>query len=122
LNVKPKFGGVGTKAKDISPADVLDVLNTNPSDLFAELAAKFSSRRNKLTAEQYKQNVESTCAFLLFILTGSLSMAYFVTFKTYHTSLDKMESLKELLSNPNARVATREQGARIMEIVNKHQE
>ena len=66
--------------------------------------------------------MESTCAFLLFIVTGSLSMAYFVTLKTYHTSLNKMDSLKELLSNPNARVATREQGARIMEVVNKHQE
>jgi hypothetical protein len=59
---------------------------------------------------------------LLFILTGGLSMAYFVTFKTYHTALAKMDSLKELLSNPNARVATREQGARIMDIVNKHEE
>ena len=49
-------------------------------------------------------------------------MAYFVTFKTYHTALTKMDSLKELLSNPNARVATREQGARIMDIVNKHEE
>lgn len=49
-------------------------------------------------------------------------MAYFVTLKTYHTSLHKMDNLKELLSNPNARVATREQGARIMEVVNKHKE
>jgi len=49
-------------------------------------------------------------------------MAYFVTFKTYHTALAKMDTLKELLANPNARVATKEQGARIMEIVNKHQE
>jgi hypothetical protein len=49
-------------------------------------------------------------------------MAYFVTFKTYHSALAKMDSLKELLSNPNARVATREQGAQIMDIVNKHQE
>lgn len=49
-------------------------------------------------------------------------MAYFVTFKTYHTALAKMDTLKELLSNPNARVATREQGTKIMDIVNRHQE
>ena len=48
-------------------------------------------------------------------------MAFFVTFKTYHTALVKTDTLKELLSNPNARVATREQGAQIMDIVNKHQ-
>ena len=45
-------------------------------------------------------------------------MAYFVTFKTYHSSLDKLDTLKELLANPNARVATREQGTKIMEAVN----
>lgn len=49
-------------------------------------------------------------------------MAYFVTFKTYHTALAKMDTLKDLLSNPNARVATREQGTKIMDIVNRHQE
>ena len=35
LNVKPKFGGVNAKTKRITTTDVVDVLNTNPSDLFA---------------------------------------------------------------------------------------
>ena len=72
----------------------------------------------QLTSEQFKENLESTGGFLLFILTGAVSMAYFVTFKTYHSSLDKLDTLKELLANPNARVATREQGTKIMEAVN----
>jgi len=53
-------------------------------------------------------------AYLLFVLTTGLSIAYYVTFKTYSTALNKMESLKTLLKNPNARVASGETGKTIL--------
>lgn len=90
-----------------------------PSDVFTQLTTIFAPKQKTSPVEQ---NIQSTCAFMLFLLTSALSMAYFVTFKTYHTALAKLDSLKDLLSNPNARVATKEQGARIMDMVNKHQE
>jgi hypothetical protein len=54
----------------------------------------------------------------LFIATSGISIAYYVTFKTYHTSLAKMESLKKLLTNPNARVAAGAQGKSILKRLN----
>ena len=110
-----------TTSKDVKTA-ISELLKLSPTEIFAKLSAKFESNSVRLTDEQYTQNVESGCAFLLFIAVGAISMAYFVTFKTYHTALAKMDTLKELLSNPNARVATREQGTKIMDIVNRHQE
>jgi len=57
-------------------------------------------------------------AFLLFILTSGISIAYFATFQTYKESLAKMESLKKLLTNPNARVAAGAQGKSILQRLN----
>jgi hypothetical protein len=48
LNIKPKFANVGNKAKRLSATDVI---NTSPSDLFAELSSKFTFHKNKLTEE-----------------------------------------------------------------------
>lgn len=50
----------------------------------------------------------------MFVLTTGISIAYYVTFRTYHTALSKMESLKKLLANPNARVASGDTGKSIL--------
>lgn len=57
-------------------------------------------------------------AYLLFVLTTGISIAYYVTFRTYHTALSKMESLKKLLTNPNARVAAGDKGKSILKRLN----
>jgi hypothetical protein len=44
-----------------------------------------------------------------------MSIAYYITFKSYHASLTKLDSLKALLTNPNARVAAGETGKSIVE-------
>jgi hypothetical protein len=58
--------------------------------------------------------LKSTGAFLLFIATSGISIAYYVTFKTYTASVKKMDSLKAMLTNPKARVAAGEQGRSIL--------
>lgn len=50
----------------------------------------------------------------MFVLTTGLSIAYYVTFKTYHSAVAKMDSLKKLLENPNARVAHGDTGKSIL--------
>ena len=47
-------------------------------------------------------------------MTTGLSIAYYVTFKTYHAAVSKMDSLKKLLENPNARVAHGSTGKSIL--------
>lgn len=61
-----------------------------------------------------EQDVQSLGAFMLFIITSGISISYYVTFKTYHASLNTMESLKAMLVNPNARVAAGDQGKAIL--------
>lgn len=56
----------------------------------------------------------SAVAFLSFLALGTLSIAYFVSFKNYHASLEKLESLTAIFKNPNARVASGKQGKKIM--------
>ena len=63
-----------------------------------------------LSQKQYEQNVTQATEFAAFILVGGLCIAFFVTFKTYHVSLSKLDKLTELFNNPNARVASGEQG------------
>lgn len=52
--------------------------------------------------------------FVAFFFCGGLCIAFYVNFKTYHTSLRKLDKLTELFNNPRARVATGVQGQRIM--------
>jgi len=52
-----------------------------------------------------QESFKSLGAFLLCIFTCGISLSYYVSFKTYHACLGKMDALKELLTNPNARVA-----------------
>lgn len=39
---------------------------------------------------------------------------FFVNMKVYHAHLEKLDNLTALLNNPNARVATAEQGKEVM--------
>jgi len=58
--------------------------------------------------------LKQTGAFVTFIATLGCCIAYYVTFKTYHLHLQKADSLKAILENPNARVASGAQGKRVM--------
>ena len=45
---------------------------------------------------------------------GVLSVAYFVSFKNYHASLEKLQHLSDMFKNPNARVASGKKGKKLM--------
>jgi hypothetical protein len=77
-----------------------------------------STANKKLRDERNSQQLESVGAFLLFVLTSGISIAYYVTFKTYHASLAKMDALKALLANPKARVASGAKGKSILVRIN----
>ena len=49
-----------------------------------------------------------------FLLSLSFGIAFYVHFRTYHAALDKLDKLTTLFHNPNARVASGEQGKRIL--------
>ena len=68
----------------------------------------------KLTQKQFEENLSKVGELCAFILSGALCIAFYVTFKTYHASLSKLDKLTQLFNNPNARVATSLQGQRIM--------
>jgi len=72
-----------------------------------------------LQTQHSQRQFKEVTAFLMFILTTGISIAYYVTFKNYHTAVAKMDSLKKLLSNPNARVAAGKTGRDILKRVNK---
>jgi len=58
--------------------------------------------------------VTKVAEFAAFLFCGGLCIAFYVSFKTYHASLQKLDSLTEIFNNPKARVASGEQGKRIM--------
>jgi len=74
-------------------------------------AAAPASKMLRSSNSSYKE----VTAYLLFVLTSGISIAYYVTFKTYHTSLAKLDSLKKMLKNPKARVASGRKGRSILE-------
>ena len=49
-----------------------------------------------------------------FLVSISFGIAFYVHFQTYHAALDKLDKLTTLFHNPNARVASGEQGKRIL--------
>lgn len=53
------------------------------------------------------------------VLVISVSVGYYVTFKSYHSAVLKQEQLSKLLSNQNARVASGEQGSELMAKINE---
>lgn len=67
-----------------------------------------------LTKAQFNKNIKATGAFLGLIGTVGFCIYFFVNLKTYHASLEKLEALTNIINNPNARVATKEQGHEVM--------
>ena len=76
---------------------------------------KAAANSKKLESPRNDQDTKSLSAFMLFIVTSAISLAYYVQFKTYHASLKTLDSLKTMLANPNARVAAGTQGKVIMD-------
>lgn len=83
------------------------------SGILANLRAIFDSKE-PLSQEEFEQNLRTTGAFISFIATGALCIASYINFRTYHLALEKLDSLTSLLNNPNARVASSDQGKRIL--------
>lgn len=67
-----------------------------------------AQKSQKLTSAQFEENLHRVGGFVAFVVCGGLCIAFFVTFKTYHLSLSKLEKLTELFNNPHARVASGE--------------
>lgn len=63
------------------------------------------AKASRHSGQDFNMQLKSVGAFMLFVVTSGLSIAYYVTFRTYNASLQRMDTLKALLSNPNARVA-----------------
>jgi hypothetical protein len=64
------------------------------------------SRQEPLTQAQHDKNLKVLGAFFTFIVTGALCIAFYVLFRKYHLSLEKLDQLTTLFNNPNARVAS----------------
>merc|ERR1719329_1666256 len=71
-------------------------------NMVIDALSKKTPAKKLQTANNSAQKFKEVSAYLLFVLTTGISIAYYVTFRTYHTALAKMESLKKLLQNPNA--------------------
>lgn len=67
-----------------------------------------------LTQAEFNKNVETTSAFVGLIATVGFCIYFFVNLKTYHASVEKLEALTNIINNPNARVATKEQGKEVV--------
>ena len=59
-------------------------------------------------------NSKTGTAILGFFVTFVLCIAFYINFSSYHASLEKLDKLTTLFHNPNARVASGEQGKRIL--------
>jgi len=77
------------------------------------------SRPSTLSPQAKAKNLKETGALIAFMALGGLSIAYFVTFRGYHASLVKFDSLTALLKNPNARVAAGKKGKKLMKKLQK---
>lgn len=58
--------------------------------------------------------MKTTGAYLALLATVGSCVYFFVSIKMYHASLVRLDSLTKILNNPNARVATKEQGKEVM--------
>ena len=85
---------------------------SNRREVSGSLAELIASQ--KLSAEQFDENVTRVGQFVGFIFCGGLCIAFYVSFRTYHASLEKLDKLTDLFNNPKARVASGDQGKRIM--------
>jgi hypothetical protein len=90
-------------------------MTATPSKKTKKSSKKAAASSKKLESLRNDQDTKSLSAFMLFIVTSAISLAYYVQFKTYHASLKTLDSLKTMLANPNARVAAGAQGKVIMD-------
>ncbi len=58
--------------------------------------------------------MKQASSLILLFITSGISIAYYITFKSYHASLTKLDTLKALLTNTKARVAAGETGKSIV--------
>ena len=84
----------------------------NSQSMFSAFLNSASTRQ--VSDKQYQKNLQNTGAFVAFIATLAVCISYFVTVKTYHAQVKKMDQLKALLKNPNARVASGKKGKEIV--------
>lgn len=103
----PQMVGMKKTSDSTQTASINLILNSFDKKVSQTASKVMKSSRSQ---KQFKE----VSAFLLFILTTGISIAYYVTFKTYHTAVAKMDSLKKLLKNPNARVAAGNKGKEIL--------
>lgn len=76
----------------------------------------FSSLANRnISEKQYQKNLKSTAAFVGFMISLAMSVAFYVTLKTYHAHLQKQDQLVALMKNKNARVAVGKKGKEIVQ-------
>lgn len=73
----------------------------------------------KLTAAQRARNQKDVTEYFTLVLVVSVAVGYYVTFKSYHSAVQKQEQLSKLLVNENARVASGDQGAELMAKINE---
>jgi len=53
--------------------------------VFENLVSVLKQATNKsLTKQQYEDNFKQTSSFIMFVVIGVLSIAYYLTFKKYH--------------------------------------
>jgi hypothetical protein len=76
-----------------------------------------SKAANMLEFGQEKMQIKEMPAILAFIFTTIVSLSYFSAFKTYQKAVSKMDNLKKLLKNPNARVASGQKGKDVMTMI-----
>jgi len=69
---------------------------------------------NRQIRAQVNTSSAKTFAFVSFMMLGVLSVAYIVSFKNYHASLEKLQHLSDMFKNPNARVASGKKGKALM--------
>ena len=67
-----------------------------------------------LTASQKQANWNEVSGFLTIVATSAMSITYYLMFKSYHASLEKLDQLNELLTNPKARVAHGDHGKTLL--------
>jgi len=114
-----ELGGAHNAAYELLAKKSKKVRTTKSQSLMNSLGDSYKATLNlrgnrKVSSAQYQKNLYETGVFVTFIATLALCIAYYVTFKTYHANLEKLDSLTALFNNPNARVAAGNDGKRIM--------
>lgn len=83
-------------------------------DLYkAESKTKKATVKSSMPSMPKLDTLEISGGFLFIVLLGSC-FAYYMTFRSYHAELEKLEKMNDVYNNPNARVASKDEGERIL--------